>query len=518
MLANFLNNVGGAFNLTVMGLVLVVIGSATEENSRMRAAVASAGMAGAVSGQLIMGFLGDCMGRLRALGLTTVIVLVGSLLSAALPQGDNTLFTLAVCRFFTGFGVGGIYPLTAVAAAEAKGSKGVVSTLLVFSGQGWGQLLAPLTVYLLFKANAPPETIWRGTLILAAIPTMLALFLMGRDMRRRMRANELEAIDAIREVAGEHPSNVALRAEQDRRAEQEFSAMNPEPQSFRKAFFNAKNLRKLLGTGGTWFIFDVTFYANVIFAPVVLGKVFELNSSSTVGDIAGPTCVVILIGLPGYYVASAVVNRTGLKRLQMAGFIILAILYGIMAIGADVLPPGFLFTLYAATFFVSNLGPNSTTFCLPAKTFPKSTRSSFNGISAAMGKLGAVVGTAMFPAILDSSGMVGALGFSSFVALAGAVLTHFTVESEFIPQAQRLRRGSNDTFVGFIEMGAPGFQDTSLQTASNPPPDAPAPKRLPFASMNNVAYLSRDENPFAAAHSSYERINETSDLTALKGL
>lgn len=43
--------------------------------------------------------------------------------------------------------------------------------------------------------------------------------------------------------------------------------------------------------------------------------------------------------------------------------------------------------LYGLTFFFSNFGPNSTTFILPAETFPPHIRTTMNGFSAAMGKV-----------------------------------------------------------------------------------------------------------------------------------
>ena len=39
------------------------------------------------------------------------------------------------------------------------------------------------------------------------------------------------------------------------------------------------------------------------------------------------------------------------------------------------------------TFFVSNMGPNTTTFVLPSETFPTPIRATFHGISAACGKV-----------------------------------------------------------------------------------------------------------------------------------
>eukprot|EP00741_Cyanophora_paradoxa_P000089 tig00000057_g85.t1 len=50
------------------------------------------------------------------------------------------------------------------------------------------------------------------------------------------------------------------------------------------------------------------------------------------------------------------------------------------------------YVLYALTFFFANWGPNSTTFVVPAEIFPSRWRSTAHGISAAMGKLGAIIG------------------------------------------------------------------------------------------------------------------------------
>ncbi|KAG6486817.1 hypothetical protein ZIOFF_055397 [Zingiber officinale] len=48
--------------------------------------------------------------------------------------------------------------------------------------------------------------------------------------------------------------------------------------------------------------------------------------------------------------------------------------------------------MYAFTFFFANFGPNSTTFIVPAEVFPARLRSTCHGISAATGKMGAIVG------------------------------------------------------------------------------------------------------------------------------
>ncbi|RWV84373.1 hypothetical protein GW17_00053910, partial [Ensete ventricosum] len=52
--------------------------------------------------------------------------------------------------------------------------------------------------------------------------------------------------------------------------------------------------------------------------------------------------------------------------------------------------------MYPFTFFFANFGPNSTTFIVPAEIFAARLRSTCHGISAASGKLGAIVGSLGF--------------------------------------------------------------------------------------------------------------------------
>jgi hypothetical protein len=78
------------------------------------------------------------------------------------------------------------------------------------------------------------------------------------------------------------------------------------------------------------------------------------------------------------------------------GFIFMAIFmfaiackYNTLANGEHVVP---FLILYSFTFFFANFGPNTMTFIIPAELFPARFRATCHGISAASGKLGAIVG------------------------------------------------------------------------------------------------------------------------------
>jgi len=95
----------------------------------------------------------------------------------------------------------------------------------------------------------------------------------------------------------------------------------------------------------------------------------------------------------GYICAVIFIDRIGRKRLQLLGFIGEAVIFTIMAIFYSQLKNvnGLFIVLYALTFFFDDFGPNTTTFIIPSEIFPTSSRATCHGISAAMGKVRAVV-------------------------------------------------------------------------------------------------------------------------------
>jgi PHS family inorganic phosphate transporter-like MFS transporter len=60
--------------------------------------------------------------------------------------------------------------------------------------------------------------------------------------------------------------------------------------------------------------------------------------------------------------------------------------------------------LYCMANFFQNFGPNTTTFIVPGEVFPTRYRSTGHGISAASGKLGAIVAQVGFSRLKDIHG------------------------------------------------------------------------------------------------------------------
>eukprot|EP00747_Dinoflagellata_sp_TGD_P165952 gnl/TRDRNA2_/TRDRNA2_188017_c0_seq1.p1 gnl/TRDRNA2_/TRDRNA2_188017_c0~~gnl/TRDRNA2_/TRDRNA2_188017_c0_seq1.p1 ORF type:complete len:480 (+),score=64.28 gnl/TRDRNA2_/TRDRNA2_188017_c0_seq1:41-1480(+) len=444
------SNLSTAYNLVNINLAHVIMENQYCGGDNCKAAVTAAGTAclvGAIVGQLTFGYIGDCMGRGPALKLTMLLSIAGALASAfAVPINSNpsSVFTfLSICRLVLGIGVGGVYPLAATIAAESSDNTNRGrNTSLVFSMQGIGTLIVPLIGMVLLYSfgkfedrhvhNAHfPGIAWRMILGVGALPGIIMLPLKKTTSQQ-----------AATEVHQATPARQRL--------------------TLLQALATPRYWPKLLGCAGGWFFFDITFYGNTLFAPTVLKSVFheQKGLTPTIGpDLQDNLClqlmILALLGLPGYYVSVWFMDTMGRKVIQLQGFVMMAVLYGALGVFLDDLKKSsvLLLVVYGLTYFFSNFGPNSTTFILPSESFPEEVRTTLNGFCAAMGKVGATLGSATFKPVVNTYGSADAFYLCAICALLGLLVTIFGVED---------RRGRDMTGNSFLATGAPDDCDHGL--------------------------------------------------------
>jgi len=161
----------------------------------------------------------------------------------------------------------------------------------------------------------------------------------------------------------------------------------------------------------TWFALDVAFYGINLNNSVILtaigfsgsGTPYEVLNRNAIGNI-----IIALLGtVPGYWVTVFTVDRIGRKRIQLMGFGILTVLFLVLGFGYGAILEASV-TLFIVIFtlaqFFQNFGPNATTFVLPGEVFPTRFRSTAHGISAASGKLGAILAQVGFSQLKDIGG------------------------------------------------------------------------------------------------------------------
>ena len=238
------------------------------------------------------------------------------------------------------------------------------------------------------------------------------------------------------------PNDQALITQDDQNIERVVS-VNTEENTWLGSIVKEPGLvRKLFGTAGTWFLFDVLFYGNTIFQPIVVEAAFGGSDTDNPLELLRKTSldslILTSIALPGYAVAGLAmgekkefccISQQMPRYVMLQGFAAMAVLYFTIGWNWSYLRhyPVVLVVLYGLTFFFANYGPNTTTFILPSITYSHECRSTLNGISAACGKLGALVGATLFEPAAEKWGDNYVMIICSAVSVVALILTHCCV-------------------------------------------------------------------------------------------
>jgi len=140
---------------------------------------------------------------------------------------------------------------------------------------------------------------------------------------------------------------------------------------------------------------DLAFYGLGLNNSIVLSATGYVNGETLYHKLYNNAVGLIILSvagsLPGYWTAIFTIDTIGRKPLQVGGFLILTILFCILGFAYHHLNSGSMFALYIIAQFFFNLGPNTTTFIVPGECFPTRYRATGHGLSAAAGKIGAII-------------------------------------------------------------------------------------------------------------------------------
>ncbi|OGT68972.1 MAG: MFS transporter [Gammaproteobacteria bacterium RIFCSPHIGHO2_12_FULL_45_9] len=402
-----------AYDLFVIGIVVALLAPVWHLTTYQLALLSGAALASAGVGAFIFGWLSDHFGRKKMYGLEVLILFVGAILSAMAPS-----FTwLLVARIIVGLGVGGDYPSSAVVVSEHAGRRhrGFL-VLLVFAMQAVGLIVAPLVAALLLVLQVPDMWTWRILLGLGAIPAASVFFL-------RRRIEETPHFLINKQKVREMPPFEVSRVVSDLAA---YPGAKRSP--FKEERLLAKRwLRVLFGTAGAWFLFDVAFYGNGISTTLILKAIDPANS--LLRHAMMTALIFLCFALPGYALAAKYVDRIGRKRLQVLGFVMMAVCFAVIGLFPAVREMLPVFVLvFGISFFFVNFGPNTTTFLIPSEVYPTNIRAKAHGLSAAIGKLGAFVGSFVVPTMLVKHGVGPTMLLMAGVSLLGLWTTYFVPE------------------------------------------------------------------------------------------
>ncbi|KAK2599108.1 glycerophosphoinositol permease [Conoideocrella luteorostrata] len=369
----YINNVIGSVN-TVLKLQY----GNEYTNSEASKYVADIAFAGTVVGQLVFGYLSDSWSRSNSLVVSTVILIIfTALASASYFHGDTIgMFNmLAAWRFFVGIGIGGEYPAGSVGCAEStsdlkKGTRHRWFILFTNTMIDVGFVFGAFLPYVIAAAahNTHLSTIWRTSLgVGVAFPLVLLV------LRMRLKEPEEFTREAMRKQT---PYWMVLK------------------------FY----WFRLFCVSLVWFLYNFSVYAFGIYSSSILSGIYGKDAPLT--TIFGWNTVINMFYLPGSIIGSFVSDKLGPKYTLILGVSIQSIVGFIMAgvygkISEKIAPFAVVYGIFLS---LGELGPGNNIGLLAAKTCATGVRGRYYGIAAAVGKIGAFVGTLVFPYIQLAGG------------------------------------------------------------------------------------------------------------------
>lgn len=351
------------------------------KKSNYKQNVASIAFAGTVLGQLVFGYTSDKWSRTNSLLVSTAILIIFTALCAGSYYHGSVsgmLQILIAWRFFVGIGIGGEYPAGSVGAAEStgelkSGTRNRWFILFTNSMIDWGFVAGALVPYIVTVIcdNKHLSTIWRTSLGIGCVFPLI-LFVL------RLRLKEPEEFQRHSMAHAKIPYMLSLR------------------------FYGYR----LFVVSLIWFIYDFSAYSFGIYSSTILANI--ISDDAPLSTTFGWNVLINVFYLPGTLLGAPVSDWLGPRMALVTGVTLQAIVGFILSGDYHNLSQphnvaGFA-VAYGIFLSLGELGPGNNIGLLAAKTSATGIRGHYYGIAAAFGKIGAFVGTYVFPYIAAAGG------------------------------------------------------------------------------------------------------------------
>ncbi|KAF4878829.1 Glycerophosphoinositol permease 1 [Colletotrichum siamense] len=387
-------------NLMTMTNVVLKAEYPQQYTSVVSTRVSNSLLIGEIIGQVTIGLTCDYLGRKFAIILTTALIVLGSILATAASGVtiDGMFWMMTVARGIIGFGAGGEYPASSTSASEAANehslkNRGPIFILVTNLPLSFGGPLAVSIFLIVFSAAAGPQhlsTIWRVCFgIGCALPLTVFYF------RLKMLNSKLYRRGAIKRHV---PYRLVIRY----------------------------YWKRLIGTAGAWFLYDFVTFPNGVFSGVIISSVVK---DSSIKSTAEYQLLLGAIGLPGVLLGAYLCDRIGRKNVMMLGFsgyLVFGLIIGVAYDQITKILPLFV-VFYGLMQSSGNMGPGDMLGLLSSESYATAVRGTCYGLSAAVGKAGAAIGTQAFTPIQASLGKRWTFIIAAICGVVGVLVTYFFV-------------------------------------------------------------------------------------------
>ncbi|KAF9229401.1 MFS Git1p-like glycerophosphoinositol permease [Gyrodon lividus] len=388
-------------NLMTMSNVIFKTLYPKDYTSAVSTRVSNALLVGAVIGQIFVGLICDRAGRKVALVGTTLLIVIGATLGTAAHgaggSAQGLFWFLTFARGITGIGVGGEYPASSTSASEAANEKspknrGPVFIMVTNFVLSFGGPLA-VSVFLIVLSAAGEnhlQTVWR---VCFGFGILLPLTVLA--FRLRMLSSKLYRKGAIKRGV---PYWLVIK----------------------------RYWRALVGTCGAWFLYDFVTFPNGVFSGTIISSVIH---NSDIKKTAEWQLLLGAIALPGVFVGAWLCNRLGRRNtmiLGFSGYLVFGLIIGLAYDEITNIIPLFVI-FYGLMQSFGNLGPGDMLGLTSSESYATPVRGTCYGLSAAIGKTGAALGTQAFTPIQNNLGKRWTFIIAAICGVTGVLVTYFFV-------------------------------------------------------------------------------------------
>lgn len=341
--------------------------------------IASIAFAGTVIGQLTFGYISDHVARKGGMLLANVLLILFTLLCAVATWGktpEGMFDAIVVFRFFLGIAIGAEYPTSSVIASEfanqlPSGHRNRYfiwfTNFTIDAGFVVSSFVPLVLLWIFSEKHLTP--IWRLTLALGVFPP-LALFFMRRKMRNSVAYNNL-SMKSVKKF--------------------------PFWLVFKFYWF------RLAVVSIIWFIYDFSAYSFGLYSSYILTQIIP---GDDIYRSWGWNVVFNLFYIPGSFIGALSTDYFGPRLTLFFGLVAQGIIgFGMTAGYSHLKHHIALFVVVFGIFItLGEFGAGNNVGCLASKTSATPIRGQYYGIAAAIGKVGAFVGTYIFPIIIRKHG------------------------------------------------------------------------------------------------------------------
>jgi AAHS family 4-hydroxybenzoate transporter-like MFS transporter len=384
------------------------------------APILTAGIVGMTIGAMLLGLVGDKLGRRKTLIICTVIFSLATIFIAYATSVDQIL----VLRFIAGLGMGGATPVLLALAAEYSPQrfKGTVTTgvlLALPAGAMLGGLLA---------AKILPVLGWQGIyLIGGGFPLLLLFvmyFLLPESLEYLAQNNKSSSLRSIQKILNKISPGIG-----EIKAKDLLQPNKTQQQKAKLAILFQNNLaRTTIGVWGTYFFNWIAWFMLLSWLPTVLKQAGLAPENAPYASVT-VNAAFILFALPLAYWLPKLNTAKILTFMLITGLVIVAGL----GLFIESNQWGYIFALIALAGFGIG-GQQLALNYLVVAAYPTQVRATATGWAIGMGRMGAILGSAIGGIVLTQYGVSGyfyALGVPLVFALCCVFLIKYR-----IPQVQ----------------------------------------------------------------------------------